>query len=323
LGYGVHLRGGLHLNTMKKILSLLLGLHLSFSQNTTLPSDLQFDKSLSAAMMKIAVDLGIEKEFNTDEDGPEKISFAVIDLNKKKPSIGGVSFENFIYPASVYKMYVAAEVLRQISQGKYSLTTAVAVKSPNDVDKTSELAWDPRPLIRDGDTVTVGYLLDLMITRSDNSAANCLIDLARRENINTLMHEYHWDGSEVTRKFLSRKFEDSAYVKVRSTETCALHAADFMYRIYTNQLVNPWVSQQLKSYLGRQLDTTKLQPGLPLNAMFYHKTGWYADWTHDVGIVDDGAVRYVIACFLPIEEGKAKPIMKELSKRVYEYFRTR
>lgn len=305
---------------MKILLFLMLVLQPLFSQNTSIPFDLQLDQSLSAAMMKIAVNLGIDKEFITDEDGPEKISFAVIDLNKKKPSIGGVYFDNFIYPASVYKMYVAAEVLRQVSQGKYSLTTAVAVKSPNDVDKSSEISWDPRPLLRDGDTVTVGYLLDLMITRSDNSAANCLIDIARRENINELIHQYHWEGSEVTRKYLSRKFEDSAYMKVRSTETCALHAADFMYRIYTNQLVNPWVSQQMKSFLGRQLDTTKLQTGLPPNAMFYHKSGWYSDWTHDVGIVDDGKVRYVIACFLPIEEEKARPIMKELSKRVFEFF---
>lgn len=308
---------------MKTFLFLTLAIQLSYTQNTMISSDLQLDKSLSAAMMKIVVDLGIDKEFNTDEDGPEKISFAVINLNKKKPVIGGVYFDNFIYPASVYKMYVAAEVLHQVSQGKYSLTTPIVVKSPNDVDKSSEIPWDPRPLLRDGDTVTVGYLLDLMITRSDNSAANCVIDLARRENINELMHHYHWEGSEVTRKFLSRKFEDSAYIKVRSTETCALHAADFMYRIYTNQLVNPWVSQQMKSYLGRQLDTTKLQTGLPANAMFYHKTGWYSDWTHDVGIVDDGKVRYVIACFLPIEEEKARPIMRELSKRVFEYFKSK
>lgn len=308
---------------MKTWYPLILVFQFLFAQHTTVPPDLQLDKTLSAAMMKIVADLGIEKEFITDEDGPEKISFAVIDLNAKKPAIGGVYFDNFIYPASVYKMYVGAEVLRQVSQGKYSLTTTVAVKSPNDVDKSSEIVWDPRPLLRDGDTVTVGYLLDLMITRSDNSAANCLIDLARRENINELMHLYHWDGSEVTRKYLSRKFEDSAYVKIRSTETCALHAADFMYRIHTNQLVNPWVSQQMKSYLGRQLDTMKLQTGLPSNAMFYHKSGWYSDWTHDIGIVDDGKVRYVIACFLPIEEEKARPIMKSLSAKVFEYFQSK
>lgn len=322
-GDGIRLCYGPSGISMKILLSLLLILAMARSQNTSIPSHLHPDRSLSDAMAAIVNDLGIEREFDTGEDGMERISFAVIDLNGKTPVFGGVHYDNFIYPASVYKMYVAAEVLRQISLGQYYGTSPVVVRSPNDVDRTRELPWDPRPLIRDGDTVTVGYLLDLMITRSDNSAANCLIDLARRENINALMQEYGWQGSEVTRKFLSRKVEDSAYVKVRSTETCALHAADFLYRIHTDQLVNHWVSRQMKLFLGRQLDTSKLSPGLPRNAMFYHKTGWYASWTHDVGIVEEGELRYVIACFLPLEEEKARPIMKELAARVHHYFKSR
>ena len=122
----------------------------------------------------------------------------------------------------------------------------------------------------------------------------------------------------MTRKFLKRQFEDPGYEKIRGTETCALHAADFMYRVFTNQLVNPWVSQQMKSFLARQLDTTKLAAGLPGGAMFYHKTGWFSYWTNDVGIVDDGTTRYVIACFLPLREEAVLGKMKELSRRVYE-----
>ena len=95
------------------------------------------------------------------------------------------------------------------------------VKSPNDVDKSEEISYDPRPLLKDGDTVTVNYLLDLMITRSDNSAANCLIDIATRDSINKTMHENGWHGSEVTRKFLSRKYEDRGYDTIKGTETCA------------------------------------------------------------------------------------------------------
>jgi len=226
--------------------------------------------------------------------------------------------ENFIYPASVYKMYVAMEILKQVSNEQYSLYKPYVVKSPNDVDHTSEISWDPRPLLKDGDTVTVDYLLDLMITRSDNSAANCMIDIAGRKNINETMHENGWYGSEVTRKFLSRKFEDPGYDTVRSTVTSALHAADFMYKIYKNELINPWVSQQLKVLLGRQLDTTKLSTGLPHSAMFYHKSGWWSYFTNDVGIVDDGDVKYIIALFTPITEMDVRPRMKELSARVYE-----
>jgi beta-lactamase class A len=275
-------------------------------------------KSFTDSLLQIVHQANLDGTYDAGDDGMEKISFAVIDLNGRRPLIGGVNMENFIYPASVYKMYVAMEILKQVSNEEYSLYKSYVVKSPNDVDHTSEISWDPRPLLKDGDTVTVDYLLDLMITRSDNSAANCMIDIAGRKNINETMHENGWYGSEVTRKFLSRKFEDSGYDTIRGTVTSALHAADFMYKIYKNELVNPWVSQQLKVLLGRQLDTTKLSIGLPHTAMFYHKTGWWNYFTNDVGIVDDRDIRYIIALFTPITEMEVRPRMKELSRRVYE-----
>jgi D-alanyl-D-alanine carboxypeptidase len=180
---------------------LLLPL-LAFSQPAQVPDYYVVDSSLSSRLHEIVDRLGLDKDFDVGEDGIEQISFAVVDLTAKEPHLGGVHFDNFIYPASVYKMYVAAEVLEQVSQGKYSLWSSFVVKFPNSVDKSKGLAHDPRPLLNDGDTVTVNYLLDLMMTRSDNSAANCLIDLARRENINALIQRYGWHGSEVTRKFL-------------------------------------------------------------------------------------------------------------------------
>ena len=132
------------------------------------------------------------------------------------------------------------------------------------------------------------------------------------------LHQFDWYGSEVTRKFLKRTVEDRGYDTVRSTETCALHAADFMYKIYAGELVNPWVSMQIKAMLGRQLDTTKLSTGLPSSAMFYHKTGWWSMYTNDVGIVDDGKIKYIISVFYsPMAEEQVRPKLKELSAKVY------
>lgn len=307
---------------MKKILLLIAVLSaVSYARAVKIPAYVNIDTALSASLVKIVIDLGLDHDFDVGDDGIEQISLAVIDLIQSEPRFGGVNWDNFIYPASVYKMYVAAEILRQISKGERSLTDRIVVRSPNDVDRSKQIDSDPRPLLQAGDTVTVNYLLDLMITRSDNSAANCLIDLAQRPNIDSLMHAYGWHGSEVTRKFLKRKFEETGYETIRGTETCALHAADFLYRIYTNQLVNPWVSMQMKSFLGRQLDKSKLASGLPPNTMFYHKTGWFSCWTHDVGIVDDGKIKYVIACFLPIKEELAVTKFKEISKRIFEFIK--
>ncbi|MFA6596232.1 MAG: serine hydrolase [Ignavibacteriaceae bacterium] len=309
---------------MKMIfLTFLFFCNVLFSQSVQIPSYYKSDPEFTKAVETIVTDLELDKNFDVGDDGTEQISLAVIDLYAKEPVFAGVHFDNFIYPASVYKMYVAAEVLHQISQGQYSLDSMLIVRSPNDVDRSKEIKSDPRPLLHGGDTVSVNYLLDLMITRSDNSAANCLIDLAKRENINALLLKNNWNGSEVTRKYLSRKFEDPGYEKIRGTETCALHAADFMYRIDKNQLVNSWVSEQMKSFLGRQLDNTKYFTGLPPNTMFYHKTGWYSFWTHDVGIVDDGDVRYIIACFLPLTEELALPKFKALAERIHQLIRIR
>ena len=296
---------------------VLLALSAAPGQRPAIPQRYQQDGEFSRALAAIVSDCGFGGDFDVGEDGIEQISLAVIDCAGPHPVIGGVLMDNFIYPASVYKMYVAAAVLARAAEGKSALRDPFVVRSPNAVDKSKEIADDPRPLLAEGDTASVGYLLDLMITRSDNSAANCLIDLAGRDEINALLHRYGWYGSEVTRKFLKRKFEDPGYDTVRGTETCALHAADFLYLADSDSLENLWVSRHLVSYLTRQLDASKLVPGLPSTTLFAHKTGWFATWTHDVGIVRDARVHYIIACFLPLREEEAGPKMRELSRRIY------
>jgi beta-lactamase class A len=297
-------------------LSLLL-LTASYCQ-VNVPEYYITDDSFTKDIERIISELNLAGDYDVGEDGIEQISFAAIDLSGGKPVLAGYNMDNFIYPASVYKMYVAMEVLKQISEGEYSMNEMYIVKAPNAVDKTREIKTDPRPLLQENDTVTINYLLDLMITRSDNSAANCLIDIAGRENINRTMHEYGWQGSEVTRKFLSRKFEDPGYEKIRGTETCALHAADFMYKIETETLVNYWVSAQIKLLLGRQLDKSKLAQGFAKNAMYYHKTGWWSYWTNDTGIVSDGKIKFIIACFLPVREESALPLYKQLAEKIFD-----
>ncbi len=303
---------------MRYLKLVLLTFAINSCAHAQIPTYFKQNNHFNESLKNIIHAVGLDSTWNVGEDGNEQISFAVIDITGKKPVLGGVNFTNFIYPASIYKMYVAMEILKQVDNNEYSLFRQYIVRSPNDVDRSREISFDPRPLLKNGDTVTINYLLDLMITRSDNSAANCLIDIASRKRINLTMHDNGWYGSEVTRKFLKRKFEDPGYDTVKSTETNALHAADFMFKIFKNQLINPWVSMQMKALLGRQLDTTKLSIGLPAGAMFYHKTGWWSFYTNDVGIVDDGKIKYIISLFVPVTEDIVRPKLMEVSKRVYD-----
>ncbi|HKI47490.1 MAG TPA: serine hydrolase, partial [Balneolales bacterium] len=224
------------------------------TKQITIPAYYHIDESLSDSLKNLIQDLELDRTFTIGGNGRARVSLVAIDLTNHQPRLGGVNYSDFVYPAGVSKVFIAARVLQQISRDRYSLTTQQVVINPNTMDSVKSVSTDPRRLLRDGDSVTVDYLLDLMLTRGDNSAANCLIDLAGRNNINQMIHDNGWTGSEVTRKYLDRIYEDPDYKQVFSTMTCALHTADFMYKVYTNQLVNPWVSMQMKTFLGRQKD---------------------------------------------------------------------
>lgn len=295
----------------------LLFIGAIMGQNTTIPDYLRLDEELNTQIRQIVQKYNIGGDYDVGEDGIEQISFAVIDITNGKSDFAGFNYDNFIYPASVYKMYAGAALLKKCYEGEYDLYQKYVASGHNVVDKTREIKTDPRPLIQEGDELTLYYLLDLMITRSDNTAANCVIDLADRVYINEMMAENNWQGSEVTRKYLSRKYEDPGYEKVRGTETCALHAADFMYKIANNELVNPWVSQRMEVLLGGQLDKSKLASGLPKEAVMYHKTGWWSYWTNDAGIVTDGNIKYVIALFTPVAEDEVLQIFKNVARDVH------
>src|SRR6187549_118953 len=138
---------------MKYLLLIFFSIHVCATAQV--PSYYKQSKSFNTSLKNIVHDVGLDSTWDVGEDGKEQISFVVIDLTGKKPVLGGVNPENFIYPASVYKMYVAMEILKQVSNNEYSLFRQYIVKSPNDVDRSREIGFDPRPLLRDDDTVTV------------------------------------------------------------------------------------------------------------------------------------------------------------------------
>lgn len=212
---------------------------------------------------------------------PNEISVAVIDLKNSEPEIAGYNMDHFIYPASIYKVFIAVEVLRQVDIGQRKLKDLVEIKDPNDVDKDNPRFFpksthrDHRPFLKIGEKVTLDYLLDLMLTRSDNTASNVLMDVADRENINNhIILPNGWNGSEVTRKFLDRLKEEKEYRVSKITVSSAKHLAEFFYKVETNRLVNPWVSQKLKEYMLKWRRDGRKGLNLLEFKSYYRKGGW-------------------------------------------------
>lgn len=274
-----------------------------------------------------------------------EMGIAIIDLKNPKPEIFGYNLDHFIYPASVYKIFIGAEMLRQIEAGIFSFDQKVVIKEPNDVDKDARIfPGDTRKLLNAGDEVTIDHLLDLMLTRSDNTASNQLIDLVGRENIITnIIHTNNWHGSEVTRKFLDRIKEDKKYQFSETTKTCARHITEFMYLVETSQLISPFVSQHLKVYMERWSRTGRGGLSLP-NYSIYRKGGYletnlykkkltsliknvltkgwaYICWLNDAAVITGNNSHYAISVFTvtkSLNPNKKFPI-KELAKVIHDF----
>lgn len=261
------------------------------------------------------------------------VSSCIIDLSKKEPEVFGYRMDEFVYPASCYKVFVGAEVLRRVEtyqrgvhkhEKDFSLQTIVEISSPNDVDKdTLIFPEDDRPLLRAGDKKSVDSLLDLMLTRSDNTATNCLIDLVSRESLTeNIIYHYGWVGSEVTRKFLDRSKEEESYRFSKSTMSCARHLAEFFFLVEKNEMISSFVSEKLKSYMMKRNSARGFVFHAP--ASFCGKSGWFDTnlwkskpflalknilrgkwavirWSHDVGVVQKEDTHFVI-CVMSISK---------------------
>ncbi len=249
-----------------------------------------------------------------------EMSIAIVDLKNPNAEVFGYNLDHFIYPASVYKIFIGAEVLRRIEMGDFALDQIIEVKAPNDVDKDARIfPGDTRKLLTAGEKVTIDYLLNLMLTRSDNTASNCLIDLVSRESITeNIIYKNNWQGSEVTRKFLDRIKEEKSYQYSSTTLTCARHLAEFFYLVETENLISRFVSRKLKEYMLQFNRLGKQGAFLPgVYKEFYCKGGWLETnlykynpvslfkavlnkgwaiirWSNDAGVVTTQNSHYVI-----------------------------
>ena len=167
--------------------------------------------------------------------------------------------------------------------------------------------------------MTINYLLDLVFSRSDNTASNILMDIAKREDINNhIILPNGWNGSEVTRKFINRLKEEKEYRISKITVSNARHLAEFFYKVEREELVNQWVSEKSKEYMHNWNRGGRTGLYIPKFLDYYRKGGWLEvngykinlwsaiknvwkkghainKWSNDAGVVTGKKSHYAIA----------------------------
>ncbi len=187
--------------------------------------------------------------------------------------------------ASTIKIPVMVEVFRQLELGRFDLNTRVTLLA-RDRDWGSGWLCDA-PV---GSTYSVSHLLKLMITVSDNTAANMLIRLVGRGNVNAAMHELGLDHTELASYIYTQHY--SIRRTLRTSPADMVRLLTLMAR---GELVDAWSSRAMIAILEDQQINTLLPEPLPEGIPIAHKTGSFDDTLDDVGIVYAHPAPYVIA----------------------------
>lgn len=112
---------------------------------------------------------------------PDHFGVFLKDLNTGE-EISHRAQENW-YLASTVKIPIAIVVLQDVDSGKIALDQIVQIQPEDYVDGNG-----PLNSLKAGTSVTIRYLIEQMLTLSDNTASDILIDLVGLDRINALIH---------------------------------------------------------------------------------------------------------------------------------------
>ena len=96
-----------------------------------------------------------------------------------------------------------------------------------------------------------------------------------------------------------------------------------LIKLARREVVSPENSEEMIDILGQQQFNEMIPAGLPAGTRVAHKTGWTADYHHDVGIVYPPGGGPLVLCILTKgyaeqEETAAHTFVASLAKAAYE-----
>ncbi len=215
-------------------------------------------------------------------------------------------------PASTIKTYVAMYAYHLAFLGQLSLYDYVQIQAKNVVP--TELETDEFPVLSEGDQVTVSSLIQQMLTQSDNTAYNTLLDLLDRREITKYVQSLGLNNTVVGYKLnlddAQQSVETQSPGYAENTTTAADYAKAFGM-IENNTLS---YSKTLFSVLARQKINNMIPALLPKDVVIAHKTGDLDPLYHDGGIVKGKNHEYILVVFSNLGD---PAIVSHISNLVY------
>ena len=204
------------------------------------------------------------------------------------------------YPASLLKVPVAMAVTKKIERGEWKWTNELVLMSTDKDDKFGTLYKEPT-----NSTHTIEDLVRRSLSDSDNTAHFMLVRNLDIEEMKDVYDHMGLPGFLETEGNLSAK----KYSVIFRT-------------LYASSYLAEENSQKLLSYLSDSPFDDYIQSGLPQDIAFSHKIGVDTEKKIylDSGIIYAQNRPYLLTVMTKNkDEQTAKKIMKDISKRAYDY----
>jgi len=268
----------------------------------------------------------------------------------------GIHQDEIFPSASVFKIFVLAELLRQVDAGKYTLKDRFPLKLEDKSDGSGVLQ-----VLDCGAELTLKDYATLMMILSDNTAADFLFKLAGRDNIleNVLKPLgltktkcdmtcreliavcYDMEPCDEFGKLDQlidelnpnmRNFAAYTGEMERNDETSPADAAKLLELFYRGEWVSEPMSKQAIDIMLLCQTNGRIPKYLPIGTPIAHKTGTMDRVANDTGIVYTKKGAYILSMFyngnVASEEEYAEnnhnflseSVLAELSKEIYDIY---
>ena len=225
----------------------------------------------------------------------------------------GIRPDEKFFTASIIKVPIMVAVYRKVDAGKLDFSQEITIKEEDWAAGAGWLQWE-----KAGTKQTVGDLLLLMMTQSDNVAANALVrTVGGADHVNDVARSM---GAEDTLLYQKVSSERGAAPAIDNRST-PRDMAIMMRQIAKGKAASDKSCGYMIDLMHQDRLDWWLDAGLPAGVNAANKAGWLYRVYDEVGIVDEENHHYVIAILS--KHGSAdvyqgEDLIKHLSSAVWE-----
>jgi beta-lactamase class A len=206
--------------------------------------------------------------------------------------------------ASMIKLPLMAVIFKAVDEGRLSLNQEFVFRRADITGGSGVIKGMGTPV-----SLSLKKIMECMITESDNTASNKIINTLGFDYINSEFRSLGLTGTVLRRRMM----DFSGRKRGVENYTTASDLSFLLEKIYNKELINQGASEIMLSFLKRQKINDRLPLYLPKECVCAHKTGLERGVVHDAGIVFSNCGNYII-CVLTKDVKDYKTAKKYIAR---------